>query len=370
MSFTQIPNKIILDNSLSLEARFLYSYFLAYPNNWLFHPETIQQEVGMAKNRRLKFTKELTDKGLIKVNFVRNDKGQILGFTIFFSEFDTAADSKRSGCKTQRLQNEAAAFNESTSIDNSFSEKEEEAAASFYNRCNLQPLHFTTAAKRSSCKTGLYNNTNIYIDNNIDNSINSNILDSNTIRIEENSKKTKTWKNPQTGEKENIEEAATEILDYLNEVRSKYIGSEARGYKPLKSNLKHIIALLNSKESSYTKEDFKKVIDFKCADFAKTESMKQYIRPETLFCGKFESYLANASIYNPKEENKPMVFKTAAERKTEIQEQQMQFIAAKEQNETVESLYTMFVESGTLPADMPNSIKETYFFKQKHPNIL
>ena len=38
-------------------------------------------------------------------------------------------------------------------------------------------------------------------------------------------------------------------------------------------------------------EDFKKVIDNKCSAWLRDTRMNQYLRPETLFSGKFDRYL-------------------------------------------------------------------------------
>lgn len=76
----------------------------------------------------------------------------------------------------------------------------------------------------------------------------------------------------------------TEIVDYLNEKAHK-------NYKPnSKATMRHINARLNE---GYTLSNFKQVIDNRCATWLGTD-MEQYLRPETLFGSKFESYL-NAS---------------------------------------------------------------------------
>lgn len=72
-----------------------------------------------------------------------------------------------------------------------------------------------------------------------------------------------------------------EILEYLNEKAGKR-------YKAVDRNLKHIKARLRE---GFTVDDCKSVIDKKCAEWAKNERMNQYLRCETLFGGKFESYL-------------------------------------------------------------------------------
>lgn len=71
------------------------------------------------------------------------------------------------------------------------------------------------------------------------------------------------------------------IIDYLNsKLNSKYkYSSEA--------TVKHINARLNE---GFTVDDFKIVIDKKYAEWKGTER-EQYLRPQTLFGTKFESYL-------------------------------------------------------------------------------
>lgn len=72
-----------------------------------------------------------------------------------------------------------------------------------------------------------------------------------------------------------------EIIEYLNSVAErnfKYTTAESQ---------KHIRARLRD---GFVVDDFKKVIDNKCASWQGTE-YEQYLRPETLFGAKFESYL-------------------------------------------------------------------------------
>ena len=81
------------------------------------------------------------------------------------------------------------------------------------------------------------------------------------------------------------------ILDYLNEkAGTKYRASS-------KNTQKHIHARLSE---GYTLEDFKKVIDNKVADWGNNEKMAMYLRPDTLFGTKFESYLNQKPVENKK----------------------------------------------------------------------
>ena len=72
------------------------------------------------------------------------------------------------------------------------------------------------------------------------------------------------------------------IIDNLNQMAG-------TNYKHTsKATQRHIKARLNE---GYTIEDFVIVIKKKCMDWLKDNNMKQYLRPETLFGTKFESYL-------------------------------------------------------------------------------
>ncbi len=87
-----------------------------------------------------------------------------------------------------------------------------------------------------------------------------------------------------------ITETITEIISYLNNK----VGTRYRAGN--KVTQKHIKARLAEK---YTVDDFKAVIDKKCSEWIGTE-MAKYLRPETLFGTKFDSYL-NTPINKPKQ---------------------------------------------------------------------
>ena len=93
-----------------------------------------------------------------------------------------------------------------------------------------------------------------------------------------------------------IEQSPTIHISEIKEIIS-YLNQKARtNYKPTtKTTQKHINARLNE---GYTVEDFKKVIDTKCSEWLNTDYSK-YLRPETLFGNKFESYLnTSAAVQN------------------------------------------------------------------------
>ena len=78
-----------------------------------------------------------------------------------------------------------------------------------------------------------------------------------------------------------------DIVEYLNKKANK-------NYKHNSDKTRRLIdARLNE---GFTLEDFKKVIDNKCRSWLNDERMNQYLRPETLFGTKFESYLNETPV--------------------------------------------------------------------------
>ena len=76
------------------------------------------------------------------------------------------------------------------------------------------------------------------------------------------------------------------IVEYLNQkAGTKYKASTKKTQTCIHARL----------AEGFTFEDFKTVIDKKCADWLNDAKMAQYLRPETLFGTKFESYL-NAKV--------------------------------------------------------------------------
>jgi len=90
------------------------------------------------------------------------------------------------------------------------------------------------------------------------------------------------------------------IVDYLNEKTGKSFKATS------KATTSHINARL---AEGYTVDDFKTVIDKKVFDWMSDEKMSEYLRPETLFGSKFESYL-NAKGNNQQADHKKVFVQT------------------------------------------------------------
>lgn len=73
-----------------------------------------------------------------------------------------------------------------------------------------------------------------------------------------------------------------DVIDYLNnKIRARYKASSAINKRLIDARVKE----------GYTLDDFKQVIDNKVAAWAQDQKMSKYLRPQTLFGTKFESYL-------------------------------------------------------------------------------
>lgn len=75
-----------------------------------------------------------------------------------------------------------------------------------------------------------------------------------------------------------------EVLDYLNL-------KAGRQYKRVHAHANRIKARI---KEGYSLEDFKTVIDFKVSEWMGKDDFEQYLRPETIFGTKFDSYLAQS----------------------------------------------------------------------------
>lgn len=89
----------------------------------------------------------------------------------------------------------------------------------------------------------------------------------------------------QKEDKTNDKEIHKKIIDYLNE----------KADKSFKSTIKKTRDLINVRlKEEFVEEDFYKVIDNKVLTWLEDAKMSVYLRPETLFGNKFESYLNEA----------------------------------------------------------------------------
>lgn len=87
---------------------------------------------------------------------------------------------------------------------------------------------------------------------------------------------------PQTPAQPKEPDPTEEVIDYLNQRAGTH-------YKPTTANTRKLIKA--RLKEGFTVEEIKTVIDKKATEWLGNASMAQYLRPETLFGNKFESYL-------------------------------------------------------------------------------
>lgn len=98
---------------------------------------------------------------------------------------------------------------------------------------------------------------------------------------------TKEIKEYKEYKEDNILSVSKMVLDYLNKKTGK-------AYRYSDTSLRHIKARLNE---GYSLEDCKHVIEVKCSQWLHSD-MEKYLRPETLFGSKFDTYL-NEQVKTP-----------------------------------------------------------------------
>ena len=88
---------------------------------------------------------------------------------------------------------------------------------------------------------------------------------------------------------DNCSNTIKEIIEYFNNTTGKRYKASS------KSTRSHITARL---KEGFSVDDFKTVMDKKTAEWKDDQKMEQYLRPETLFGTKFESYLNQKKTKN------------------------------------------------------------------------
>lgn len=101
-----------------------------------------------------------------------------------------------------------------------------------------------------------------------------------------------------------------QIIDYLNLKANTNYKSTSRKTKDL---------IMARVREGFTIDDFKVVIDNKCAEWMKTD-FERYLRPETLFGTKFEGYLNQKSNFKSHKNDKDKTFSNYEQRQYDFNE--------------------------------------------------
>jgi uncharacterized phage protein (TIGR02220 family) len=132
--------------------------------------------------------------------------------------------------------------------------------------------HFT---KLSICNYGTYQN---------DEKINNTPVNKQVTNEQQTSNKRVTTTKERKKEKKEENKGIQEVLNYLNE--------------KTKKNYRVARGLQSRFNEGYTVDDAKMVIDIKCNEWLNDDKMRAFLRPETLFSGKFDTYLNQEPVYS------------------------------------------------------------------------
>ncbi|WP_457747453.1 hypothetical protein [Sulfurimonas sp.] len=77
-NFTQIPNRLLNDDNLSLKAKGLYSYMQSKPEKWAFHLNGMQKQLKESRGTIISIINELVTHNYIKkIKIKKNGKQQV-----------------------------------------------------------------------------------------------------------------------------------------------------------------------------------------------------------------------------------------------------------------------------------------------------
>ena len=234
-NYTNTNNQLVRDDDLSWKARGIFNYLWSQANEWQFYVKEIASHSKDGEKALQSGLQELEEHGYLKrVNRHSKDGS--------FDGLDWILDD------TGRLNRQAQ-----NSVNGEMAEKPPK------NRQN------TPDAKRAQRETRPAQNLPLRNNNN------------------------KNYQYKEISNKRNNSSAEAEpksihkdVIDYLNgKIGARYKASSAINKRLIDARVKE----------GYELDDFKRVIDNKVASWANDTKMSKYLRPQTLFGTKFESYL-------------------------------------------------------------------------------
>lgn len=120
----------------------------------------------------------------------------------------------------------------------------------------------------------------------------------------QSSNSTNSQKSPTPSLVENLKNKKKDLIPRLDEIKEVVSFLNEKSGKEFRYQTKNTQSHIGARlKEGFTVDELKRVIELKCKEWLGDKDMEQYIRPQTLFAGKFESYLQSA----PKKENKPII---------------------------------------------------------------
>lgn len=234
-NYTNTNNQLVRDDDLTWKARGIFNYLWSQANEWQFYVKEIASHSKDGEKALQSGLQELEEHGYLKRVNRHSKNGS-------FDGLDWILDD------TGRLNRQA---------QNSVNGKKEVKPPK--KRQNTPDVKSAQREKRPAQNLPLRNNNN------------------------------KNYQYKEISNKRNNGSAKAEpssihqdVIDYLNEkIGARYKASSSINKRLIDARVKE----------GYTLDDFKRVIDNKVASWSHDQKMSKYLRPQTLFGTKFESYL-------------------------------------------------------------------------------
>lgn len=234
-NYTNTNNQLVRDDDLTWKARGIFNYLWSQANEWQFYVKEIASHSKDGEKALQSGLQELEEHGYLKRVNRHSKNGS-------FDGLDWILDD------TGRLNRQAQ-----NSVNGKMSTNPPK------NRQNTPDVKSAQREKRPAQNLPLRNNNNKnYQYKEISNTRNNSSADAEPKSIHK------------------------DVIDYLNgKIGARYKASSAINKRLIDARVKE----------GYTLDDFKRVIDNKVASWAQDQKMSKYLRPQTLFGTKFESYL-------------------------------------------------------------------------------
>ena len=234
-NYTNTNNQLVRDDNLTWKARGIFNYLWSQANEWQFYVKEIASHSKDGEKALQSGLQELEEHGYLKRVNRHSKNGS-------FDGLDWILDD------TGRLNRQAQ-----NSVNGKMSTNPPK------NRQNTPDVKSAQREKRPAQNLPLRNNNN------------------KKYQIKEISNK----RNNGSAEAE-PKSIHKDVIDYLNgKIGARYKASSAINKRLIDARVKE----------GYTLDDFKRVIDNKVASWSHDQKMSKYLRPQTLFGTKFESYL-------------------------------------------------------------------------------
>ena len=266
--YTVISCYHLKDINLSLKAKGLLSVMLSLPEDWDYSLEglvTICKESETAVNSALK---ELKERGYLTLTKLEPGKTESGRYEYIYNIFEQPQKQapEIQGLEIQGLENHPLVLD--NNIYNNIKDSTYRSTNLINTKVKDKDIVVNTLQNSNSINTIV--NTLQYEDKEDSIESTTNTFITTNLEVKERKKKEKQEKYPYF-----------EVIDYLNSrANTKYRATTEKTKSFIRARI----------NEGFTLEDFKKVIDNKCKTWLCTE-WEKYLRPETLFGTKFESYL-------------------------------------------------------------------------------